>query len=494
MQKALALLRTKIMDKLRRESGSNGRMGVVSRKEKVDVYASYDFQMAYFFRKMADRHAVLLKDKSLVFPDSSEAMPVTADPKAGNAPIPSASDRPSKRRRLDSPGLEQNGGSDLFLGESGTDGPSAEQAEVVVKAEVDEEDEALLHAGPGADGQVDEDDDFSAALQHPSLQTEDELLDEAQRMKPRLRVKYSGFRIFGKMLVVVIEPSKSMIADHPELFGAAPSAEVRQLSVTPMPGGGVSRAGSRAGSTTQSRLTSVRAPSIAGLSANRAAREGSRRDSRAPSPGIGATLFLGNTPTPEPESRRFGSRGVSRAMSATPGPSLGPTPRTRDGSPEGRTSELASAINQRGLQTIRKLPPVPTFADAEKQQNLIRQVEEDRNEDNDTGAQMVQRRARDSQAPSPTPEPVAASRARASSIMPRKASQQGTDDADVQTGDGEVDIGMQFDFGEGGQDEGEVGPEDSDEDEAPTGFALATQMMEAGDQAGQGGTDVDYAE
>ncbi|KAK0534176.1 hypothetical protein OC835_002778 [Tilletia horrida] len=523
MQKALAVLRTRIMDKLRRESGSGGRMGVVSRKEKVDVYASYDFQMAYFFRKMSDRHAVLLKDKSLVFPHSAAPMPLATDPAAGNAPIPSISDRASKRRRVEGAEME---GNDLFLSDEGPS--SAADLPAPVKAEADAEGaEALLHSSAGQD--ITGDGSFYDPLQDDYLGDPDQDANSAEALKPRLRVKvskerpsipsyYSGFRIFGKMLVVVIEPSKSVIADHPELFGGAQPKEVRQLSVTPMPGGAAGRASSR--SRTQSRLTSVRAPSTgfgsrapapdssssSGAGA-RTAREDSRRDSRAPSPGIGATLFLGGTPTPtpEPDGRRFGSRGVSRAMSATPGPGPGPGPgltpagsrskRRRDdeeaggdgdnGSPEPRTNELAQAINQRSGQTVRKLPPVPLFdaggdgADRE-------------GEDEQEEGHQNRRAMRQSQAPSPTPEPSDSSaRPRAPSIMPRRAPPPEGVEED---GDAEADVDMAFDFGDNNDGQEHNYSDEEEDEEPPTGLALATQMMEAGGHAGQRGLEAEDGE
>ncbi|KAE8244421.1 hypothetical protein A4X13_0g6608 [Tilletia indica] len=57
--------------------------------------------IAYYFGKMSDRHAILLKDQWLVFPTSSAAMPLTSESEACNAPVPSSSERAAKLRRLD---------------------------------------------------------------------------------------------------------------------------------------------------------------------------------------------------------------------------------------------------------------------------------------------------------------------------------------------------------------------------------------------------------
>lgn len=49
------------MPKLRRESQEGGPLGSTNKKEQVDVHVDVDFQMAYFFKKVPGRHAVLLK-------------------------------------------------------------------------------------------------------------------------------------------------------------------------------------------------------------------------------------------------------------------------------------------------------------------------------------------------------------------------------------------------------------------------------------------------
>ncbi|KAE8222172.1 hypothetical protein CF319_g4588, partial [Tilletia indica] len=460
-------------------------------------------------------------DKSLVFPNSSAAMPLISESEAGNAPIPSASERAAKRRRTDA---KDSAG--LFLGGDGHEG-AAEQPITVKPEESEEAAAALLESSAGLD--VDTNQGFYDPMEEPYLRSAQEIDEEEQQLKPQLRVKVSlmlhpqqslhdltsltmlilvsyctisvfrvqnvsiqvkfdlsdgpslpSFYSFGKMLVVVIEPSKSVIADNPDLFGAAPPAEVRQLSVTPMPGGPAGRASSTgARARTQSRLTSVRPPSTTPApGASRSAREGSRRDSRAPSPGIGATLFL-DTPTPEPESRRFGSRGVSRAMSATPGPGSAyqPIPRTHDGSPGRRSNVLSNAINQRSTQNVRKLPPVPNFFDNGEEQ---------------AGSTADRQRTRQSQALSPAPEePI---RPRASSILPRQADPLenefsfGDDDDNLP----ETVVGIDLDFRAADEEEqsGHFGEDDDeDDDHPPTGLALATQMMEAGETAGQRGTE-----
>lgn len=101
LTQVLSILRTRIMPKLRKESDSSGKLSAMSKKERVDVYSDRDFQVAYFFRRMDDRHSVLLKEKSLVFPSDPTLgevkIEVDQDDGAGrlHAPIPRSTATPA---------------------------------------------------------------------------------------------------------------------------------------------------------------------------------------------------------------------------------------------------------------------------------------------------------------------------------------------------------------------------------------------------------------
>jgi hypothetical protein len=95
---------------------------------------------------------------------------------------------------------------------------------------------------------------------------------------------------FGKLLVLVVEPSKRTRAAYPELFGEKKQAEVRQLSVAPVLSGSLTNQRS---ASVQSRFTSL---------------EPVERSSRNASLPRGSTpLFRGATPadsevgTPAPD-------------------------------------------------------------------------------------------------------------------------------------------------------------------------------------------------
>lgn len=57
--------------------------------------------------------------------------------------------------------------------------------------------------------------------------------DEDVKVKPKVRVSYAGFSVFGKELVCVLEPTADAIAANPDLFNVEDDAtrrEQRQLS------------------------------------------------------------------------------------------------------------------------------------------------------------------------------------------------------------------------------------------------------------------------
>lgn len=96
LTQVLSILRTRIMPKLRKESDSSGKLSAMSKKERVDVYSDRDFQVAYFFRRMDDRHSVLLKEKSLVFPSDPSLAEVKVEEEGRlHAPIPRATATPA---------------------------------------------------------------------------------------------------------------------------------------------------------------------------------------------------------------------------------------------------------------------------------------------------------------------------------------------------------------------------------------------------------------
>ncbi|TKY86714.1 hypothetical protein EX895_004354 [Sporisorium graminicola] len=365
LTQVLSILRTRIMPKLRKESDSSGKLSAMSKKERVDVYSDRDFQVAYFFRRMDDRHSVLLKEKSLVFPSDPSLGEVKLEEEGeGNlhAPIPRATPAPGRAASVVAATGVQDGGSSAQpvrikdspdAQEAITSSPNASMA--ALSGADDNDDNALFRGGGAAEEDqdavsmpppatssstrrtrasssvnndtgrrskrvriqedVDVKPDPSAALEVDQSTaergqsddqpgTEDAAIviteEDEEKMKPKLHVKYAGFRIFGKLLVLVVEPSKRTLAAHPELFGEKKTVEIRQLSVAPRsmtPGIANNRSGS-----VQGRFTSL---------------EPAERSSRNASVGRGATpLFRGATPA---DSEAGSTPGPMRG-SVTPAP------------------------------------------------------------------------------------------------------------------------------------------------------------------------------
>ncbi|KAL8280017.1 hypothetical protein RQP46_007598 [Phenoliferia psychrophenolica] len=190
LERMLVALKDKIPIKVRTEGlmlprGSKG--DAANSKSKVDVYRGPDYQIAYYFRKASQPHAVLLKDKTLLHPEDAFAQP---------PPPPHHPGLDVKRARS-----------------------------------ADREGEVLDLTHDDVDGA---DDEVVAWGEVPPDQVVDE--DDKPDLKPRLKVNYTGYSIYNRSLVVIIEPYPAL----PASLRATPSmhlprAEVRQLSQSVAP-------------------------------------------------------------------------------------------------------------------------------------------------------------------------------------------------------------------------------------------------------------------
>ncbi|BGP21263.1 hypothetical protein Rt10032_c19g6242 [Rhodotorula toruloides] len=252
LERMLFALKDRIPLKLQQEG-----QGKSKGKEKthVDVFRGADYQMAFFFRRSGDKHVVLLKDKHVTYtiraPISTAATPAPHDSSTTSAPAAR-----SKRTRTasvdirDSPPLSV--GQDepaskrraLFRNVEGTGGPEDDDVIVVKDEPVDEGEGLPPNWAEGAAGE---------AEVKPEID---------QDVKPTLKVHYRGFNIFGRTLVVIVEPyppldpkdlarprllnteirqlSASVAPEsYRQSLSARPLARSRGLvSVTPAPGGG----------------------------------------------------------------------------------------------------------------------------------------------------------------------------------------------------------------------------------------------------------------
>ncbi|CAO1638477.1 unnamed protein product [Sympodiomycopsis kandeliae] len=188
----LKILKDRILHKLEREAKvikigykkTKSLKGEISGNEVIDVIHQSEFKLAYFFRKQAEPHSVLIKDKQFIFPN---------DDKKGKQPQP-----PHQSEIHDAP----EGG-------------------VRIKPDPEAQDESgdLMDLPP------------AIPVEEEQERMQEEQIDEKPKFK--LKVKYRGYRIFTKALILVLEPSASARARSPDLFTSANNSNKRQLSSTP---------------------------------------------------------------------------------------------------------------------------------------------------------------------------------------------------------------------------------------------------------------------
>ncbi|PWN54375.1 hypothetical protein IE53DRAFT_359271 [Violaceomyces palustris] len=319
-QAVLAMLKTRIMPKLKREADPNGPISKMSKKERVDVYPAPEFQVAYFFRKMDQRHAVLLK--FLTFPSgpSTSSVKIEDENDRVHAPIPSTSRlsldpkegahsvggrwRQEKKRQTTSESIRdsEDDPNESMNNEPNKrprleEGPRLDDVRIKVEETEDQDEHLFPHQGSQPPDEMDPSQDGIDL-------TED---DQENTAKPTLHVKYAGFRM--------------SIAASPHLFGPKQAVERRQLSLTPAPTGSSLGARSSSRGPSQSRFTSVE-PVVA--NSNRNAR-------------ISTPLFRGMTPS-------------DHLRSPSPSPLLDVTTAT----------DQAASVTRKRRDL---LPPVPTFGE-----------------------------------------------------------------------------------------------------------------------------------
>lgn len=177
------------------------------------------------FRKTSQKHAVLLKNRELVHerikPEEATSAPIDADvePEAGRS-----SSTTKRRRRRDGqtsspqPLTDEDEVDELESPVERRKRRRDRSPEVAVKAEEPEAAELLAssHVSTGAGGETD-----------PLLVPD----EDEKEFKPRLKVSYAGFSIFGRTLVVVVEPYPPL-RETPAPEPVRPQ-EVRELSVLP---------------------------------------------------------------------------------------------------------------------------------------------------------------------------------------------------------------------------------------------------------------------
>ncbi|GAA5957379.1 hypothetical protein JCM21900_006880 [Sporobolomyces salmonicolor] len=232
-------------------------------RTQVDVFRGADYQMAFFFRRTSDKHVVLLKNKSLHYaalsptsrarprsplPPPPPHLPKTkhapAQPHAGSSASASSNKRPLPRGSDDSGeplDLSRDPASDE---DDLNEEPAAkrravererewgEEEVVVIKDEPLEED---LGLGAGLEeagtGYVESTEEGTPLFREEEGDVKEEIDPD---VKPRLKVQYQGYSIFGRSLVVIVEPWPPLSEEErarPRLM----NTEIRQLSASVAP-------------------------------------------------------------------------------------------------------------------------------------------------------------------------------------------------------------------------------------------------------------------
>ncbi|GAA5876523.1 hypothetical protein JCM3774_003125, partial [Rhodotorula dairenensis] len=233
LERMLLALRDRIPLKLAQEGPGKAKG---REKTQVDVFRGADYQMAFFFRRASDKHVVLLKHKH--FYEATGVKRAESSPRAGDkrarSPSRERSETPRASKRAHGPGpgpgtswpIEPRS---LFAPPSQGDENDGEGDDdvIVVKDEPVEDDVNGLPPPPPPPRPEPSED-----LGQVKLEDDDEFSGD---VKPELKVTYQSYKIFGRTLVVIVEPYPPL--DPKDL--ARPlqglSTEVRQLSASVAP-------------------------------------------------------------------------------------------------------------------------------------------------------------------------------------------------------------------------------------------------------------------
>ncbi|GAA6046545.1 hypothetical protein JCM3770_006202 [Rhodotorula araucariae] len=243
LERMLFALKDRIPLKLRQEDEARGKAAKGAKERvQVDVFRGADYQMAFFFRHANDKHVVLLKDKHVHYTIRSPSKTRGASAERAPSVAPGGGGASPRKRPRSAAATARDQNDVLSSGSDGDSEPDRSTAPagkrhvgtaaarasvegddelVVVKPEPDEDDalpSGWVDASRGRDG-------ASPGEVKPEIDDE---------VKPQVTVSYRGYNIFGRTLVVIVEPYPPLDpADlaRPRLL----NTEVRQLSASVAP-------------------------------------------------------------------------------------------------------------------------------------------------------------------------------------------------------------------------------------------------------------------
>ncbi|RDB22812.1 hypothetical protein Hypma_010065 [Hypsizygus marmoreus] len=237
-QRVLADLRPHILPKLKAEASLLYASGASSKKPSVDTHRGETYQFCYFLRK-TEPHSVVVKTRRFV------AVPPQMRPEMPPPPVPSSS-KPQRGKRKVKPGVSKSAGNgarkkrktkgkgkasaeEEDLSSSGgehNDDAIAGQPRRSTRAtkvrvggyqEIEDNDTQVSRPSDQADPtasvdealdtmEVDTVDDPETQSHAPSTMVVDLELEEEEKPKPILQLRYQGFDIYGHCLCIVVEP------------------------------------------------------------------------------------------------------------------------------------------------------------------------------------------------------------------------------------------------------------------------------------------------
>ncbi|GAA5981046.1 hypothetical protein JCM10908_003962 [Rhodotorula pacifica] len=234
LERMLLALRDRIPLKLAQEGAGKAKG---REKTQVDVFRGTDYQMAFFFRRASDKHVVLLKHKHFYEPQRAESLAPggsggkkrarsvsvasARDPSEGFRPEDDTAPRRAPKRHASSQ-------APLFAAEAEADVEDQQDDVVIVKDEPVDDDEVGLPP-PSVHGE----DDYVRGEDLGEVKLEDDGFDGD--VKPELKVTYQSYRIFGRTLVVIVEPYPPLDPKDLARPLSGISTEVRQLSASVAP-------------------------------------------------------------------------------------------------------------------------------------------------------------------------------------------------------------------------------------------------------------------
>lgn len=193
LQHVLSDLRPRILPKLHTEISIQGTSKAAKALSTVDTHRGETYQFCYFIRNV-EPHAVVIKSRTFT------TAPARARPKAQAAAPPKL--RPVRAAKRKAPPAKKapkkkkwKGKKKASPGDMDEDDQDASSSSDIY---ISDDDDEMEEDNEIEDGTPQDDQPVASAF--------DLEIEEEEKPKPILHLKYQGFQIYGKCLCVVVEP------------------------------------------------------------------------------------------------------------------------------------------------------------------------------------------------------------------------------------------------------------------------------------------------